>query len=140
MCTYKTKQHMVHLSVWSMCVGDIDGLATVTQGTKPGLIKARALRLEGNTQSWVAPTSVVELLNTLRSAKNQQQSVRLVGGNTGPGVYKDWPVDIDVLVSTTQIPELTSINSKLVRVLCCAVLGIDAIITDYPNLMFKQSP
>jgi len=38
--------------------------------------------------------------------------VRLVGGNTGPGVYKDWPVDIDVLIGTTGVKELTGITNR----------------------------
>jgi len=38
--------------------------------------------------------------------------VRLVGGNTGPGAYKDWPVDIDVLIGTTGVKELTGITNR----------------------------
>ncbi len=38
--------------------------------------------------------------------------MRLVGGNTGPGVYKDWPVDIDVLIGTTGVKELTGITNR----------------------------
>lgn len=48
----------------------------------------------------------------MRAAKCGGQSVRLVGGNTGPGVYKDWPVDIDVLIGTTGVKELTGITNR----------------------------
>ncbi len=48
----------------------------------------------------------------MRAARCGGQSVRLVGGNTGPGVYKDWPVDIDVLIGTTGVKELTGITNR----------------------------
>lgn len=88
------------------------------KGAGSDLIKARAFSPGCSSQSWVAPASIPELLEALRTAHSKQQSVRLVGGNTGPGVYKDWPVDIDVLVSTTRVAALTSISSQLVRLAC----------------------
>ncbi len=59
------------------------------------------------------------LLQEVRAAKSKGQSVRLVGGNTGPGVYKDWPVGTDVLIGTTGVKELLGITSREVLVLCC---------------------
>ena len=59
----------------------------------------------------------------MRAARCGGQSVRLVGGNTGPGVYKDWPVDIDVLIGTTGVEELTGITnreaSSNILCICC---------------------
>ena len=82
------------------------------QGRKGDLIKAKGLRPGAPSQSWVGPSSLSSLLQAVRSAKSNGQSVRLVGGNTGPGVYKDWPVDIDVLIGTTAVKELTGITSR----------------------------
>ena len=82
------------------------------QDKEGGLIKATGLRSGGSNQKWVSPANLTSLLQEVRRAKSNGQSVRLVGGNTGPGVYKDWPVDVDVLVGTTGVPELTSITSR----------------------------
>ena len=84
----------------------------ISQDKQGGLIKATGLRPGGPTQRWVSPTSLTDLLEEVRSAKSKGQSMRLVGGNTGPGVYKDWPVDIDVLLSTTSVPELVGIVNR----------------------------
>lgn len=95
------------------------------------LIKATGLRPGATSQKWVSPANLTSLLQEVRCAKSSGQSVRLVGGNTGPGVYKDWPVDVDVLIGTTGVPELTNITSRQVRAirrlvswlcLCCFVL------------------
>ena len=64
----------------------------------------------------MTPRSVTSLLEEVRSAKASGKSVKVVGGNTGPGVYKDWSVDVDVLIGTTGVKELTSITSHKV---CC---------------------
>lgn len=82
------------------------------QGKQGDLIKAEGLRPNGPTQAWVAPKTLSSLLQEIRAAKSHRQSVRLVGGNTGPGVYKDWPVDIDVLIGTMGVPELLGITSR----------------------------
>ena len=96
------------------------------------LIKATGLRPGAASQKWVSPANLTSLLQEVRHAKSRGQSVRLVGGNTGPGVYKDWPVDVDVLIGTTGVPELTNITSRqvlaimrLVRLPCLCCLNIE---------------
>ncbi|KAA6423444.1 MAG: Aldehyde oxidase, partial [Trebouxia sp. A1-2] len=87
-------------------------LRDYNQGKQGDLIKAEALRPSGPTQTWLAPKSLSSLLQEMRTVRGGGQSVRLVGGNTGPGVYKDWPVDIDVLIGTTSVKELTGITNR----------------------------
>lgn len=87
------------------------------QDKEGDLIKATGVRPGAATQKWVSPANLTSLVQEVRRAKSNGQSVRLVGGNTGPGVYKDWPVDVDVLIGTIGVPELTSITSREV----CAV-------------------
>lgn len=89
----------------------------VLQDKEGELIRATGVRPGAAVQKWVSPANLTSLLQEVRHAKSNGQSVRLVGGNTGPGVYKDWPVDVDVLLGTTGVPELTSITSREV----CAV-------------------
>lgn len=79
------------------------------------LIKATRLSPGAAHQKWVSPANLTSLLQEVRCAKSSGQSLRLVGGNTGPGVYKDWPVDVDVLIGTTGVPELTNITSRQVH-------------------------
>lgn len=85
------------------------------QGRQDDLIKAKALRPDAQSQSWESPRSLPSLLEAVRSARASGKTVRVVGGNTGPGVYKDWPVDVDVLIGTTGVKELTGITSHQVR-------------------------
>ena len=71
---------------------------------------SEALRREG--QKWVAPTTLAQLLELLQAAiggKSQlpdQAELRLVAGNTGPGVYKDWPSSKNFLVDVSRVKEL----------------------------------
>ena len=88
------------------------------QGRQEDLIKAKGLRPDAQSQVWMTPCSITSLLEEVKSAKASGKSVRMVGGNTGPGVYKDWPVDVDVLIGTAGVQELTSITSHKV---CCSV-------------------
>ena len=39
----------------------------------------------------------------------QEGSIRLVAGNTGPGIYKDWPAE-DALFDVRHVKELVSIT------------------------------
>ena len=87
----------------------------VLQDKEGELLKATGLRPGAANQKWVSAANLTSLLQEVRRAKASGQSVRLVGGNTGPGVYKDWPVDIDVLISTTGAPELINITSRQVH-------------------------
>ena len=107
-------------------------VADVLQDKEGELIKATGLRAGVAHQKWVSPANLTSLLQEVRRAKSSGQSLRLVGGNTGPGVYKDWPVDVDVLIGTTGVPELTNITSRqvhatrrLVRSLCLCCLNCE---------------
>ena len=42
-------------------------------------------------------------VQVLEKHARSSAGVRLVAGNTGPGVYKDWPRHQPVLVSTMQV-------------------------------------
>ena len=98
-------------------------------------------------QSWAAPTSLAQLLGLLATsgggrgaaATNKtgrqtggQARMRLVAGNTGPGVYKDWPTEQERLVDVTRVAELRALERTQVRplaglicscilLMCCSV-------------------
>ncbi len=60
------------------------------------------------------PTSMRELFSILEAA----QDIRIVAGNTGSGVYKNWPVE-PVLVELKHIPQL---RRQLVTQVCSDIL------------------
>lgn len=78
-------------------------------------------------QSWAAPTSLAQLLSLLSSggscgaaaSKGRQTGgqarMRLVAGNTGPGVYKDWPDEQERLVDVTRVTELRVLERTQVK-------------------------
>ena len=61
----------------------------------------------GSQQDWMWPSSIRDVLQLLRSYG--PTAVRLVAGNTGPGVFKDWPTTANC-VDLKRIPELHSVS------------------------------
>lgn len=66
---------------------------------------------------YLAPKSLQELFGLLEQYANQEGDFRVIAGNTGAGVYHDWPVE-RVLIDIKSIPELTKI--EYIKVLCIA--------------------
>lgn len=58
---------------------------------------------------YLTPKSLPELFGVLEMYANQQGDFRLIAGNTGAGVYHDWPME-RVLVDIKGIPELSKIE------------------------------
>lgn len=58
---------------------------------------------------YLAPKSLQELFGLLEQYAGQEGEFRVIGGNTGAGVYHDWPVE-RVLIDIKSIPELTKIE------------------------------
>ncbi|GAX76008.1 hypothetical protein CEUSTIGMA_g3451.t1 [Chlamydomonas eustigma] len=66
----------------------------------------------GADQKLLVPQSLHQLLETLCNAAGSYDAadVRLIAGNTGPGVYKDWPQQQKLLISLGQVPELLGVR------------------------------
>lgn len=77
--------------------------------------KAQAAASGSNTtvtadsKQWLAPKSLPELFNIVEECNSQDSSFRLIAGNTGAGVYHDWPLE-QVLVDIKGIPDLNGIT------------------------------
>ncbi|BDA48926.1 probable indole-3-acetaldehyde oxidase [Coccomyxa sp. Obi] len=69
-------------------------------------------QVTGGGQVWAAPRSLGQLIGILGQAKGQPvagraQKHRIVAGNTGAGVYKDWPSGDDAnIVDITHVAEM----------------------------------
>ena len=76
------------------------------------VVQSTSEALRHEDQKWVAPTTLAQLLDLLQAASGgesqllDQAELRLVAGNTGPGVYKDWPSSKNFLVDVTRVNEL----------------------------------
>ena len=57
-----------------------------------GADKGHRGHARGFESETAGPNRPASLLQEVRYAKSSGLSVRLMGGNTGPGVYKDWPL------------------------------------------------
>lgn len=44
----------------------------------------------------------------------QDGSIRLIAGNTGPGIFKDWP-DQDTLIDVRHVAELRTVKQDKVK-------------------------
>lgn len=64
-------------------------------------------------KQYLTPKSLPELFGVLEMYANQQDDFRLIAGNTGAGVYHDWPME-RVLIDIKGIPELTKIETSKV--------------------------
>ena len=65
-------------------------------------------------KQYLVPKSLPELFSILETLAKQDGSFRVVAGNTGAGVYHDWPLE-RVLVDIKAIPELTKIKYSQLR-------------------------
>ena len=68
----------------------------------------------GARKQWLAPKSLQELFKTLEQCNSQNSTFRLIAGNTGAGVYHDWPLE-QVLIDIHGVPELNGITVTRVR-------------------------
>ena len=87
----------------------------------------KAAAAGGGSAGWAAPTSLAQLLELLkesgggsgggRNGPDQAPRPRLVAGNTGAGVFKDWPTPEERLIDVTRVPELRVLRRGAVRAL-----------------------
>lgn len=77
--------------------------------------KAKAALIAAMTAGklYLTPKSLPELFGVLEMYANQQDDFRLIAGNTGAGVYHDWPME-RVLIDIKGIPDLTKIETSKV--------------------------
>ena len=77
---------------------------------------APAVPLKSAGKLYLAPTSLPELFELLSEYAQQPEEFRVIAGNTGAGVYHDWPLE-RVLIDINSIPDLTKIEySKVCEV------------------------
>ena len=62
---------------------------------------------------YLTPKSLPELFKVLEQFAKQQDDFRLIAGNTGAGVYHDWPSE-RVLIDIKGIPDLSKIETSKV--------------------------
>lgn len=96
---------------------------------------------------YLAPKSLPELFELLSEYAKQPEEFRVIAGNTGAGVYHDWPWE-RVLIDIKSIPDLAKIEySKVCKVhMTSAVLPCDPIHADsnkaelYSELLLDNDP
>jgi xanthine dehydrogenase iron-sulfur cluster and FAD-binding subunit A len=77
----------------------------VTQAQATG--GTRTLELGGRT--WHSPRSLADAFAAMADARSAGRPFRLLAGNTGVGVYKNWP-DEPVLISLNRVQELRAVS------------------------------
>ena len=73
---------------------------------------------------YLTPKTLPELLGVLEQYANQQEDFRVIAGNTGAGVYHDWPSAERVLVDIKGIPDLARIETSKVRCVLMVVTHV----------------
>ncbi len=58
---------------------------------------------------YLAPKSLPEMFELLSEYAKQPEEFRVIAGNTGAGVYHDWPLE-RILIDIKSIPDLTKIE------------------------------
>ncbi|KAF5834564.1 hypothetical protein DUNSADRAFT_8731 [Dunaliella salina] len=84
-------------------------VASAPAAAQPDVAPTKAIHI-GDRQTLFVPHSLEQLSQIIQEQASCGSVVRLVGGNTGPGVYKDWPRHQPVLISTTKVPGLLRIS------------------------------
>ncbi|DBA80138.1 TPA: hypothetical protein ACH3X2_007614 [Trebouxia sp. C0005] len=64
---------------------------------------------KSTSKLYLAPKSLPELFELLSEYAKQPEEFRVIAGNTGAGVYHDWPLE-RVLIDIKTIPDLTKIK------------------------------
>jgi hypothetical protein len=84
-----------------------------------------AVHVTGGGQEWAAPKSLGQLMDVLGQnrhgirERSGQPPPRIVAGNTGAGVYKDWPSSHEgIIVDVTRGAEMRVLERNQVRVPC----------------------
>ena len=72
---------------------------------------------------YLTPKTLPELLGVLEQYATQQEDFRVIAGNTGAGVYHDWPSE-RVLVDIKGIPDLARIETSKVRCVLIVVTHV----------------
>lgn len=67
---------------------------------------------------YLTPRTLSELFGVLEQYSNQQDDFRVIAGNTGAGVYHDWPSE-RVLIDIKGIPDLARIEVWLRLIVVC---------------------
>lgn len=75
-----------------------------------------ARRLEQAGRTWVSPRTLADAFAAIGEARAAGRRFRVLAGNTGAGVYKDWP-DEPVLVSLARVEELRQVSKVQVGAL-----------------------
>lgn len=72
-----------------------------------------AVHVTGGGQEWAAPRSLGQLMDVLgqnrlgKRERSGQPPPRIVAGNTGAGVYKDWPSSHEgIILDVTRVAEM----------------------------------
>ena len=109
-----------HLAVWAKLKSDTcDTLQEKAEAaTAPAPPPSKA-----TSKLYLVPRSLAELFGVLEQYANQPDDFRLIAGNTGAGVYHDWPLE-RVLIDIKAIPELTRIDTSKV----CSLPGFSAVV------------
>ena len=64
---------------------------------------------KSTSKLYLAPKSLPQLFELLSEYAKQPEEFRVIAGNTGAGVYHDWPLE-RVLIDIKSIPDLTKIE------------------------------
>lgn len=76
-----------------------------------------------NGKLYLTPKTLPELFSVLEQYANQQDDFRVIAGNTGAGVYHDWPLE-RVLIDIKGIAGLARIETSKVRLVLIAALCV----------------
>eukprot|EP00200_Dunaliella_tertiolecta_P008210 CAMPEP_0202368174 /NCGR_PEP_ID=MMETSP1127-20130417/342_1 /ASSEMBLY_ACC=CAM_ASM_000462 /TAXON_ID=3047 /ORGANISM="Dunaliella tertiolecta, Strain CCMP1320" /LENGTH=1499 /DNA_ID=CAMNT_0048963543 /DNA_START=12 /DNA_END=4511 /DNA_ORIENTATION=+ len=107
--TYKSLAEMQGTHAAPKCYTVHSAAAPAPAAVQPKAAPTEVIRI-GDHQTLFVPHSLEQLSQAIQEQASSGNGVRMVAGNTGPGVYKDWPRHHPVLVCTTKVPELLRIS------------------------------
>lgn len=107
-------------SARNMSPGD-DGQCVVQDKAAAASMPTPSGRLTGKL--YLTPKTLSELFSVLEQYANQQDDFRVIAGNTGAGVYHDWPLE-KVLIDIKGIPDLARIETSKVQLVLIAAMHV----------------
>ena len=90
--------------------------------------------IRDSKSSWHAPTSLPELISTVKRANDTDRKLKLVGGNTSVGIYKTQETVVNEFINVRNVQELNRVEKSSDKLTIGSALSISELIRTFETV------